>query len=76
MILNFKNKKKQIFQPQSVEEEETMHAIAIHLLRRICHQINPSLVNQITDSAERIASLLSPSITLKAIQRMKASGKT
>ena len=67
--------KKQIFQPQSIEEEETMHATAIHLLRRIRHQVKPSLVNQITDPAERIASLLSPSITHRIIQRMKASGR-
>ena len=71
--IELQKQKKQIFQPQSVEEEETMHAIAIYLLRRIRHQINPSLVNQSTDSAERIASLLSPSITLRAIQRIKAS---
>ncbi|MGB4699153.1 MAG: hypothetical protein WBH13_01335, partial [Parasynechococcus sp.] len=71
--IELQKQKKQIFQPQSVEEEETMHAIAIHLLRRIRHQIKPSLVNQITDPAERIASLLSPSITLRAIQRIKAS---
>lgn len=64
-------RKKQIFQPQSIEEEETMHAIAIHLLRRIRHQIKPNVIDRASDPVERIASLLSASITHQAIQYMK-----
>ena len=64
-------RKKQIFQPQSIEEEETMHAIAIHLLRRIRHQIKPNVIDRASDQVERIASLLSASITHQAIQYMK-----
>ena len=73
--MKFKNKRNKSFSPKFIEEEETMHATAIHLLRRIRHQVKPSLVNQFIDPAERIASLLSPSITHRIIQRMKASGR-
>jgi hypothetical protein len=66
-------RKKQIYQPQSVEEEETMHAITIHLLRRIRHQINPHFSHQIADPLERMANFLSPSLSLRAIQSIKAS---
>ena len=48
-----------------------MHAIAIHLLRRIRHQINPNFATQIADPLERITSFLSPSVTLQTIQRIK-----
>ena len=64
--------KKQIFQPQSIEEEETMHAIATHLLRRIRHKIKPKFYYRIVDPLERIANFLSPSISLRAIQSIKA----
>ena len=67
-----KLRKKQNYQPQSIEEEETMHAIAIHLLRRICHQINPNFASQVADPLERITSFLSPSITLQTIRRIKS----
>jgi hypothetical protein len=66
-----KQRKKQIYKPQSIEEEETMHAIAIHLLRRIRHQINPNFATQIADPLERITSFLSPSVTLQTIRRIK-----
>ena len=69
--IELRQRKKQIFQPQSIEEEETMHAIAIHLLRRIRHQIKPNVIDRASDPVERIASLLSASITHQAIQYMK-----
>ena len=67
-----KLRKKQNYQPQSIEEEETMHAIAIHLLRRIRRQINPNFASQVADPLERITSFLSPSITLQTIRRIKS----
>ena len=66
-----KLRKKQIYQPQSIEEEETMHAIAIHLLCRIRYQINPNFATQIAAPLERITSLLSPSVILQTIRRIK-----
>jgi hypothetical protein len=64
-------RKKQIYQPQSIEEEETMHAIAIHLLRRIRHKIKPKFYYRIVDPLERIANFLSPSISLRTIRYVK-----
>ena len=64
-------RKKQIYQPQSIEEEETMHAITIHLLRRIRHKIKPKLHYRIVDPLERIANFLSPSISLRTIRYVK-----
>jgi hypothetical protein len=64
-------RKKQIYQPQSIEEEETMHAIATHLLRRIRHKINPNFSYRIADPLERIANFLSPSISLRTIRYVK-----
>jgi hypothetical protein len=64
-------RKKQIYQPQSIEEEETMHAIATHLLRRIRHKINPNFSYRIADPLERIANFLSPSISLRTIRYAK-----
>ena len=61
-------RKKQIYQPQSIEEEETMHAIAIHLLRRIRHKINPNFSYRIVDPLERVANFLSPSISIRTIR--------
>ena len=73
--IELQQRKKQIFQPHSIEEEETMHAVAIHLLRRIRHQINPNVIDRVSDPVERIASLLSASITHQAIQYMKMCRK-
>jgi hypothetical protein len=64
-------RKKQIYQPQSIEEEETMHAIAIHLLRRIRHKIKPKFYYRIVDPLERLANFLSPSISLRTIRYVK-----
>ena len=64
-------RKKQIYQPQSIEEEETMHAITIHLLRRIRHKIMPKFYYRIVDPLERIANFLSPSISLQTIRYVK-----
>jgi hypothetical protein len=64
-------RKKQIYQPQSIEEEETMHAIATHLLRRIRHKIKPKFYYRIVDPLERIANFLSPSISLRTIRYAK-----
>ena len=61
-------RKKQIYQPQSIEEEETMHAIAIHLLRRIRHKINNNFSYRIVDPLERVANFLSPSISIRTIR--------
>ena len=64
-------RKKQIYQPQSIEEEETMQAITIHLLRRIRHKIMPKFYYRIVDPLERIANFLSPSISLRTIRYVK-----
>jgi hypothetical protein len=73
--IELQKRKKQIYQPQSIEEEETMHAIGIHLLRRIRHRMKPNLIHTVLDPLERISSFIAPSLTLRSIQKINSKAQ-